>query len=190
MIAFKKKYFFIIKSIKDINLLNIKKRHKFVIIYRKLDLIEKTIDLINFRKKCQSKNIEFYVANDYKLAINLKSDGLYLSSKNKDYKVLGLRRKSFRIIGSAHNIKEIFFKKKQGCEYILLSKLFKVSYNPQLETLGVIKFNNFTNQKFKGIIPLGGINLSNINKLKMVRSEGLALMTEIKKKPAISSRLF
>ena len=59
-----------------------------------------------------------------------------------------------------------------------------------MQSLGVIRFNNFSKSIRMGIIPLGGINLSNINKLKMVRSEGLALMTEIKKKPAISSRLF
>ena len=34
MLLFKKKYFFIIESIKDINLRNIKKRNKFAIIYR------------------------------------------------------------------------------------------------------------------------------------------------------------
>ena len=42
----------------------------------------------------------------------------------------------------------------------------------------------------KKIIPLGGIKLLNLNKLKTVRSEGFALMSEIKKKPAISNRLF
>ena len=34
MFAFKKKYFLIIESIKDLNLRNIKKYNKFLIIYR------------------------------------------------------------------------------------------------------------------------------------------------------------
>ncbi len=57
--------------------------------------------------------------------------------------------------------------------------------------LDVIKFNNYTNKIFINITPLGGINLLNLNKLKIVRSESFALMSEVKKKPAkIFSRLF
>ena len=55
--------------------------------------------------------------------------------------------------------------------------------------LGINKFNNYYNF-FKKIIPLGGINLFNLNKLKLIKSEGLAIMTEAKKKPAILRRLF
>jgi hypothetical protein len=40
------------------------------------------------------------------------------------------------------------------------------------------------------IIPLGGIRSANLNKLKLVNGNGLALLSEIKKKPAITSRLF
>ena len=43
----------------------------------------------------------------------------------------------------------------------------------------------------KRIIPLGGINLKTLNKLKMIRSQGFAVMSEIKKKPAkLINRLF
>ena len=58
-----------------------------------------------------------------------------------------------------------------------------------LAVLGVIKFNNLINI-FTNIIPLGGIKINNLNKLRMVRSTGIAIMSETKKKPAISNRLF
>ena len=80
-----------------------------------------------------------------------------------------------------HNIKEISLKKKQGCENILLSRLFQVIYKPHLNYLGVNKFNNYLIYIDKNIIPLGGINLSNLNNLKNVRSYGFAMMSEIKK---------
>ena len=70
MFAFKKNYFLIIESIKDLNLKKIKKRNKFIIIYRNKGKREKFLNLINFRKKCKIKNILFYVANDLKLAVN------------------------------------------------------------------------------------------------------------------------
>ena len=119
----------------------------------------------------------------------LKADGLYISSHNKSFKCLFLKNLNFTIIGSAHNPREIHFKIKQGCKYILLSRLFKVDYDNNNNFLGVIKFNNFLAIS-KNLIPLGGINSSNLNSLNNSISEGFALMSEIKKKPAISSRLF
>ncbi len=189
MIALKQKYFILINSIKDINLKNIKKKNKFNIIYRNDKKNERFDDLITFRKKCKIKGAKFFVANDLKLCSELKSDGIYLSSYNKTYKPGFLKRFEFEIIGSAHNSKEIHQKRKQNCQTIIVSKLFKVDYEPYAKSYGIVKFNNLINAS-KEIIPLGGIKIINLNKLKTVRSNGLALMTEIKKKPAISSRLF
>ena len=56
--------------------------------------------------------------------------------------------------------------------------------------LGVIKFNNYLKIN-KNLIPLGGINLKNLNNLNLIKCNGFALMSEIKKKPAnIINRLF
>ncbi len=189
MYIFKYKYFLIIESIKDIDLINIRKRDKFIIIYRCTKLKDNIFDLQIFRRKCKVKFIKFFVANNYNLATFLKSDGIYLSSYNHSFKALNFVRSNYRIIGSAHNYSQIFEKQKQGCSYILYSKLFKVDYDPLKKNLGVIKFNNFLNH-YKHLIPLGGINEANLNKVRIVRSKGLVLMSEIKKKPAIASRLF
>jgi hypothetical protein len=40
------------------------------------------------------------------------------------------------------------------------------------------------------LVPLGGIKISNLLKLNLVKSDGLALFSEIKKKPVIANRLF
>jgi thiamine monophosphate synthase len=190
MFMLKKKYYLIISSIKDINLDNIKKLGKFSIIYRNLTKPEKKIELLRFRKKCKLKSIGFYIANDLKLATYTSSDGIYLSSYNKSYKALNLRKLNIHIIGSAHSKKEIYMKMKQGCEIILLSKLFIVDYDDKAPYLGVIKFNNSLNFN-KNLIPLGGIKLNNLNSLNMVNCKGFALLSEVKKKPTnIISRLF
>jgi len=191
MVILKKKYFLIIENIKDISLENIKKRFKFNIIYRNNKKLEDLHRLRIFRKECKSKDIKFFVANDYNLSSKLKADGIYLSAFNKDLKYLNYMKSNFIIIGGAHNIKEINLKIKQGCKYILLSRLFKVSYKPEMNYLGINKFNFYASNIFKNIVALGGINTSNINKIKIVNCDSFALMTEIKKKPAkIFSRLF
>ena len=82
MFILKKKYFLIIESIKDIELINIKKRNKFIIIYRNLGKEENIAKLKDFRNKCKLKTVKFFVANNLELAVKLNSDGIYLSSKN------------------------------------------------------------------------------------------------------------
>lgn len=188
MFAFKNKYFLIIESIKDINLVNIKKFNKFIIIYRYQGKTENTSELIKFRKLCRLKKIKFFVANNLNLTIKLRADGIYLSAYNKSLKPLNLRKNNYNIIGSAHSISEINLKKKQGCQYILFSKLFFVDYKDS-DFLGINKFNEFAN-KFKNLIPLGGIKYSNLSKLKCINSRGFAALREVKKKPAFLSRLF
>ena len=189
MFILKKKYYLIIENIKDINLKNIKKRNKFVIIYRNSKNIDKIENLLKFRKICKLKSIEFFVANNLNLAVKLSSDGIYLSSYNKSLKSLSRKKRNFKIIGSAHSNKEIFLKIQQGCEIIIFSKLFQVDYDKKASFLGIIKFNNFLRIN-KKLIPLGGIKSSNLNNLRIIMSEGFALKSEIKKKPVITNRLF
>ena len=191
MFIFKKKYFLIIENINDINLSDIKRYNKFLIIYRNNKNIVNIKDLLSFRKKCRLKFIRFYVANNLKLAIKLNADGIYLSSNNNNFKPLNIKKKDFDIMGSAHNFKEINLKKKQNCKYIFLSKLFTVDYDKKSPSLGLIKFNKYARYLENKLVPLGGVKLSNLNKLKFIKSQGFAVLSEIKKKPVkIINRLF
>ncbi len=190
MFVFKNKYFLIIESIKDLKLKNIKNNNKINIIYRRKNkIIEEIEELKIYRKACRLKNIKFFVANNIYLTILLKADGLYISSYNKSYRHLHLRKLKYLVIGSAHNIREIELKKKQGCTNILLSRFFKVDYDNNSSFMGVIKFNNFLRLS-KTLIPLGGIKYTNLSALKNIDCDGIAVMSEIKKKPVIINRLF
>ena len=185
MTILKKQYYLYIENTNNIDLEKINKRYKFTIIYRNKKANEKIELIKKFRKKCQAKSIKFYLANDEKLAIKIKADGLYVSSYNKK-KIL----KNFKkIIGASHNNKEINLKIWQGCEKIIFSRLFKTNYENKTTFWGLIKFNLIDNKK--ELIPLGGINLFNLNKLNNLNSKYAAFLSEVKKKPAkIFSRLF
>ena len=191
MFTFKNKYFLIIESIKDIDLRNIKLINRYIIIYRNTHKIENIDKLVRFRRYCKSKKIDFYVSNDEKLTSDLKADGLYISAHNRNLRLAKLKKSNYKIIGSAHNIKELNIKMVQGCSSIIFSRLFKVSDPLKKGFLGVIKFNLFKLSRKENLVPLGGINLSNLTKLKMVKSNSFALLSEIKKKPAkLFNRLF
>ena len=188
MFVFKNKYFFIIESIRDIDLKNIKNSNKFSIIYRSKNIAENIEKLMQFRKICKTRNIDFYISNNLKLTKTLKADGIYISAYNKNLKITHLRNLNFRIIGSAHNIKELNIKKLQGCSSIIFSRLFETSYKYKKGFLGVVKFNLLKLSRKENLVPLGGIKLSNLNKLSTVKCDSIALSSEIIKKPIIFSR--
>ena len=89
--------------------------------------------------------------------------------------------KNFKIIGSAHNIKEIRIKEAQQCSEIFLSPLF-LTKNYQ-KCLGIIKFNLLSMNSKKKIIALGGIRKENLKKIFLLKIiSGIAAITLFKKK--------
>jgi thiamine monophosphate synthase len=186
MFIIKKNYYLYIENTMSINLDHLRNNNKIIIIYRNNGDLESYTKLITFRRKCELKSFKFYVANDYKLARSCHADGFYISSYNKK----NYTKHFSNFIGSAHNFKEIYEKIKQGCRTIMLSRLFKTSYENKKSYLGPIKFNLIEKNFLVNLIPLGGINSNNLLKLNLVNSNGLCLLSEIKKKPAITNRLF
>jgi thiamine-phosphate pyrophosphorylase len=186
MFIIKNNYYLYIENTKNIDLNFIKSRKKISIIYRNNNIQENIKNLRSFKKKCKVKGFKLYISNNIKLLRDCKADGLYLSSYNKKIYL----NRNINLIGSAHSLKEINEKIKQGCTTIFLSRLFKTSYEDKKGHLGPIKFNLLAKKYRTRIIPLGGIRSSNLNKLNLISGNGLALLSEVKKKPAITSRLF
>ena len=89
---------------------------------------------------------------------------------------------NFKIIGSAHNNLEILIKKRQGCEVIFLSPIFKVKKKNYF--LNIIKFNFLTLNKKTKFVALGGITKKNLNKLKLLNICGFAGISFFQKKTA------
>jgi len=154
------KYYFINKF--DTNIIN-KQDKQTVIIYRNYTLNIKNKDLIlKIKNHCKKRGINFYLSNDIKLAIKLNLDGAYIPSFNKNTNHLAYSyKKNFNIIGSAHSLKEIRIKEKQGVQKIFLSSLFKKNKN----FLGIYKFKILSNLTKLDVVALGGISKSNLGKL-------------------------
>ena len=158
------KYYFINKF--DTN--NIDKQDKqTTIIYR--NYLTKTPDqtlILKIKKYCKKKSIKFYLSNNIKLAIKLDLDGVYIPSFNKSLKHLAYSyKKNFKIIGSAHNLREIRTKEIQNVKKIFLSSLFKKNKN----FLGINKFKLLSKRTNRNIVALGGISDKNLKKLKLLK---------------------
>ena len=138
--------------------------------------IQKILKLKNF---CKKKGFKFYLSNNVKLAMNLNLDGVYIPSFNKTNQHLFYNfKKGFEIIGSAHSLKEIKIKEKQGVNKIFLSSLFKYNKN----YLGLNKFKLLSKLSKKKIVALGGISSRNIKKLNLTNVSGYSGISIFQKK--------
>ena len=142
---------------------NIDKQYKdTVIIYRNYSSkIDHNENILKIKNYCKKKGVKLYLSNDIKLAIKLNLDGAYLPSFNKSTKHLAFSiKKNFKIIGSAHSLKEIRIKESQNVEKIFLSSLFKKNSN----YLGLNKFKLLSKLTKKKVVILGGITKRNLKK--------------------------
>ena len=170
--------FFYINSIQKYNYDYIKKtKAKLILRDKKINNIR---NYLTIKKECFKRRIPLYIANNIKLFFKLKLKGIYISAYNKQQMnhLKNLSNK-IEIIGSAHNLKEIIEKKKQGCNKIILSRIFKTY---KKNHMGVIRFNLLSNISNK-IICLGGINSNTFKKVKMINCVGVALKSDHMNKP-------
>ena len=172
-----KKFYFIDEFNKD-HLKNLD--NNTAIIYRNYTKKYDEILIFKIKKFCKSKNLKFFLANDVNLAIKLRLDGIYIPAFNKRINIIKSKLHNLMCLGSAHNIKEINEKKRQGVDLIFLAPIFKVKKKNNY--LGIIKFNNLSNINKCGFVALGGINKRNINNIKLLNCYGIASISYIKEK--------
>ena len=163
------KYYFINKF--DTN--NIDKQDKqTTIIYRNYS--SKPVDqmlILKIKRYCKQKSIKFYLSNNIKLAIKLDLDGAYIPSFNNNFKHLAYSyKKNFKLVGSAHNLKEIKIKENQNVSKIFLSSLFKKNKN----FLGINKFKLLSKHTNKSIVVLGGVSKKNKKKISLLNQSDFA----------------
>ena len=162
--------FYFIDEFKKKHLINLDKN--ISIIYRNYNKIYSENEVLEIKKFCLSTNRNLFIVNNIYLANKLKLDGIYLPSFNKNFSILGKIDKRLKIIGSAHNYREIIIKKKQRVDLIFISPIFKVK--KKSEFLDVHKFNTLSKITKKKVIALGGIKEENIKRIRMVHCSGFA----------------
>ena len=168
--------------IDEINLSDLSKLSKNInLIFRKYQKKISFDELLILRNYCRFSKRKLFISNNIKLALKLKLNGIYIPSFNKKINYISSFATpiDFEVIGSAHNVKEVQIKKKQGCKEIFLSPLFKVKKNKKF--LNLYNFCKLTLDNNLKYIALGGINQKNFKKIKLTKSSGFAGISWIKK---------
>ena len=164
-----KKYYFINSF--DTNIIN-KQDKTTTFIYRDYKTTKfDTNKILKLKTYLKRRGNKFLLANNFKMALKFKLDGVYLPSFNNKFDHLNYSTYSnFTILGSAHNLKEIKIKETQGVQSIFISSLFKKNNN----FLGINKFKLISSYSKKNIVALGGISKKNTKVLRLLNISGFA----------------
>ena len=158
------------------------------VIYRNYEVKKRDKELVKIVKACKKYGHQLFISNDIKLVLKFKADGLYIPSFNQRKYFLNLEKKNIRIIGSAHNQKEISIKITQRCSAIFLSPIFYI--NKKNTFLDIYRFNYLSYNNKINFYALGGISISNIKKIKLLKIYGFGGVSIFKKKPAYKRPVF
>ena len=129
------------------------------------------------RSFCKNINAPFYVINSVKIAFKYNATGIYIKANNK--RIILKKYNKLKIIGSAHNHLDYYFKKNQSCDLVMLSPLFYNKKYSSNKILGTSKFKLITKQWKTDACPLGGINKANINKIKLIKTKNIGFRSMI-----------
>ena len=169
-------YYIFVEELNEIiikNIINLK-RQKFrinIIILDKNSLI-----ISKFAKK---EKIPFFFTDNLKYAIKHKAQGILLTNKYRVQKNNIKITTRLEVIGSAHNQREYYIKKKQNCTTIMLSPIFYNNKYSQNKILYVNKFNLITLTWKNNICALGGITSKNLKLINLTRCNSVGIKSLI-----------
>lgn len=169
--------FYFINEFNKENLLKLPKNVS--VIYRNYKKNYSKDDIQMIKAFCKKNRLKFYLANNIDMALKLNLDGAYIPSFDKSLKNKKLNTNStFELIGSAHNFKELFQKRKQNIKTIFLSPIFKDTKTNK--KLGLNRYRSFIKFSDLKYVVLGGVKKENLKKLNILNCIGFASISYIK----------
>jgi thiamine-phosphate pyrophosphorylase len=172
-------FYFFTNKLTEKNKQNLIKFKNISIIYEESSTLNNNKELLKIIRFCKEKKIKVYVKDNIRTANKFNLNGVFLSSSNK-FAILNNNSNlkiNFKLIGSAHNQIEYFFKKRQGCDDIFLSPVFKNAKYKQTQILKINKFNLKAKEWKCNLFALGGINSSNIKQIFITQSKGIGFIS-------------
>jgi thiamine-phosphate pyrophosphorylase len=172
-------FYFFTNKLTEKNKQNLIKFKNISIIYEESSTLNNNKELLKIIKFCKKNKIKVYVKDNIRTANKFNLNGVFLSGSNK-IPILNNNSNlkiNFKIIGSAHNQIEYFFKKRQSCEDIFLSPVFENTKYRQTQILKINKFNLISKEWKCNLYALGGINSLNIKKIFITQSKGIGFIS-------------
>jgi thiamine-phosphate pyrophosphorylase len=132
--------------------------------------------LANNIKKLLKKSKVLFIINDYIDIANLvDADGLHLGQNDLPLPLAKRILGKEKLIGiTCHSLEEAREAEKEGADYISIGPIFKTPLKPETKALGIDILKNFSRHISIPYFCIGGINLSNIDRLLSLNVERFA----------------
>jgi thiamine-phosphate pyrophosphorylase len=141
----------------------------------------KFLDLAaRIKKITQSKNVPLIINDRVNIVKSIDAEGVHLGQDDIPLKeareILGQEK----IIGiSTSNLEEAMEAEKQGADYIGLGPVFETSSKEIKNTIGTEMIKQVLSQAKIPVLPIGGINLNNIDQVIIAGSKRIAVISAV-----------
>jgi len=142
------------------------------------DMFEK--EALSLKSLCQKYRIPFVVNDSVEIAMNIDADGVHVGQsdiKGRDIRALIGPDKILGI--SAATVSEAIAAQNAGADYIGVGAVFGTSTKKNARTMTVERLNEIASAVSIPVVAIGGINESNITKLRGSKIDGVAVISAI-----------
>ena len=142
------------------------------------DMFEK--EALSLKSLCQKYRIPFVVNDSVEIAMNIDADGVHVGQsdiKGRDIRALIGPDKILGI--SAATVSEAIAAQNADADYIGVGAVFGTSTKKNARTMTVERLNEIASAVSIPVVAIGGINESNITKLRGSKIDGVAVISAI-----------
>lgn len=131
------------------------------------------------RKICKKRNITFIVNDNIKIAIESDADGIHIGQD--DLNILEARKLiGNKILGiSVQTPDQAIEAEKFGADYLGVGAIFSTQTKKDASIISVSTLKKISHDVSIPVVAIGGLNLTNIEKLKNSRMSGIAVSSAI-----------
>lgn len=141
------------------------------------EFLEKAIKLREMTKKY---NVKFIINDRVDIAMLCDADGVHVGQSdipaNKVRELIG----EDKIVGvSARTVEEALIAKKNGADYLGVGAMFTTTTKLDAKSVSIEKLKEIQEMVSLPVVAIGGLSLSNIDKLKECNVDGYAVVSAI-----------
>lgn len=149
------------------------------VILREKDLIEKNYETlaVDIKEICRKYNVNLFINSRINSAEKLDIKNIQLPFS--DFIENRNNLESFNMIAvSIHSKDEAVRAEEYGASFLIAGHIFETDCKKNIPARGIKFLNEILNSVNIPVIAIGGINLSNIKKIKQTGAKGICVMSE------------
>ena len=134
------------------------------------------------KKLCQKYQIPFIINDNLEVALAIDSDGIHIGQDDLPTNFVRQQIGPNKILGvSVHNLNEAHEAKLNGADYLGVGAIFTTNTKNDATDVSLNELQNICQEIPLPVVAIGGINHDNLDLLKDINIDGIAVVSAIMK---------